>query len=327
MFLRIVILTSLIVSTSLTTIRAQERQSFDGYLNELKAQALQEGVAQATIDQLFPKIKLFKKAVVNQDEVSSPQTLEQYLPKAVSESLVANARQLYAGHKTQFDKLGKQYGVQPRFVIAFWGIVSQLGADVGDYPILSVTASHAYRDDDVASNLSQFFEALALIESRGLKYHDLLSTWSGRMGFAHFTVSEFAKHAIDGNGDSVIDIWTNLDDAFASTATLLKKAGWNDQATWGRQVQVPADIDNSLIGIETKRTFAQWQESGVTRFDGSALPNVPSMQVSLIMPEGISSRKYLVYDNYRALLSYNPSDYFALSVTYLSERIKYPAIK
>lgn len=329
MLLKNVLLGSLVVSGLLFISSAQASQSemsFDQYLDELRQQALQGGISENTVDKLFPNIKLFKKATVNDEAQSGTQTLEHYLPALISESLVERSRGLYKANRVEFDRLGKRYGVQPRFVIALWGITSSLGRDVGDYPVLTVVASNAYRGDNEVFYRKQFIAGLRLLDNSEMDFFDLKSDWSGKMGYPHFSPSDYARYAKDGNGDGHIDIWHNLADAFASTAYYLKQQGWNDEGTWGRQVQVPKMFAQDLVGLDTQKSFAQWQALGVRRFDGSALPNVKNMQVSLIMPDGMMGRKYLVYDNYRALLKWDSSDYVALSLTYLSERIKYPVI-
>ncbi|MCG9696827.1 lytic murein transglycosylase [Shewanella sp. Isolate11] len=328
MFFKKALLGNLLLSGLLSVHLAQANSSdisFSQYLDSLKEQAQREGISQDTTDSLFLNIKLFKKALVSQQDQSPPQTLEDYYPSLVPETLVNQSRDLYAEHSIKFEKLGKQYGVQPRFVIALWGLASSLGKDVGDYPLLTVMASNAYRDDQTHSR-EEFIAAVKVFEKRKLNFDDLKSNWSGKIGYPHFSVGEYDKYAIDGDGDGQIDIWHNLSDAFASTANFLKQSGWNDQVTWGRQVQVPKNIDVASSGLAIKKSFDQWQSLGVRRFNGNDLPNRSDMKASLIMPDGILGRKYLVYDNYRTLVKWNDSPYYALSLTYLSERIKYPAI-
>lgn len=328
MFLKKILLGILFLSglpLSAAAVATQSKVSFEQYLDGLRQQALKDGISQDLVDKSFANIKLFKKARVN-DEQSAPQILEHYLSSLVSELLVEQSRALYKAHKIEFDRLGKQYQVQPRFVIALWGMTSSLGLDVGDYPVLTVIASNAFRGDNEDFYRKEFIAGLKLLQSSNVEFSALKSNWSGKMGYPHFSPTDYATYAKDGDGDGTIDIWSDLSDAFASTANYLKQLGWNDEGTWGRQVQVPKDISQELVGLATQKPFLQWQELGVRRFDGSDLPKVKEMQVSLIMPDGLTGRKYLVYDNYRALLKWNSSDYYALSLTYLSERIKYPAI-
>ncbi|QYJ92256.1 lytic murein transglycosylase [Shewanella spartinae] len=329
MFLKNVLLSALLANGLVLTssLQAQESAlSYDQYLSELKQQAVEQGIAQGTIDAVFDQIKLFKKAVVNEPAANgpqnSPQNLDTYLPERVSEALVEEARSLYRDNKALFDRLGKEYGVQPRFVLAYWGIASAF--DASDYPALTVIASNAYHGD---GQDAAFLAALKLMERDKLSFDSLKSDATGLMGYPHFTPKQLAKYGKDGNGDGKVDIWQNLADAFATTANYLKQLGWDYDGTWGRQVKSPSELPKDLVGLEVHKGFDQWQALGVRRFNGSDLPSRKDMQVSLIRPDGKGGRSYLVYDNYRVLRQTQASDHLTLAVTYLSERIKYPEIK
>ena len=43
------------------------------------------------------------------------------------------------------------------------------------------------------------------------------------MGQCQFMPDSFLRYAADGDGDGRIDIWNNIDDVFASTASYLSK--------------------------------------------------------------------------------------------------------
>jgi membrane-bound lytic murein transglycosylase B len=160
------------------------------------------------------------------------------------------------------------------------------------------------------------------------------------MGQTQFMPTSFNSYAVDYNGDGRKDIWTTEEDAFASIANYLKQEGWNDDLTWGRQVKLPEGFDNANIlkrGTKTRgqwleywknseRSLADWQALGVRKMDGSDLPNV-DITAAMVMPDDTNGRMYLAYDNYKALMHWNRSYYFATSVGYLSDRIGYPAIK
>jgi len=320
-----------LLSGSMQLASAQDSQksaSFVEYLDALKLDAKEQGIENEIVDRVFPKIKPFKRAVfTGKTQAKSETSLETYLPTAVPEWKVAKARSLFKTHRAELEAIGKKYGVQPRFIVALLGIVSDFGADSGRLPLLSVLASSAYEGSKEAFFRDEFFAALKIIAQENIGFDDLQGAWTGHMGQTHFTPNQYLSFAQDGDGDGKKDIWNNTQDTFASLAYYLQQAGWKSDATWGRQVLIPKEFDRSLSSLEIKKTFSQWSALGVTRFDGSKLPSRDDMQISLIMPDGAIGRKYLAYYNYRALLKWNESDYFALSVTYLSERIKYPAIK
>ncbi|WP_227992899.1 lytic murein transglycosylase [Shewanella sp. YLB-07] len=301
--------------------------SFNEYLSQLKQEAIDLGIDKATIETAFPKIKRFKQSTPPKQDLNLPASLETYLPATVTDANVITARAIFKEHKDELETLGDKYGVQPRFILALWGIESNYGAHLTSYPVLSVTASLAYESKEPSIYKNEFFAALRILDQKKMAFDDLRASRTGSMGQIQFTPSMYLDYAQDGNGDGNKDIWNNTLDALASAAAFLKSSDWKNQETWGRQVKVPQEFDAKLASLTVKKTFSQWSNLGLTRFDGSALPARDDMSVSLIMPDGPSGRKYLIYDNYRSLLVWNRSDYFAISVTYLSERLKYPPIK
>lgn len=325
----------MLLSALVGNVAAEEtpnRGSFGDYLDGLKQLAIEKGINQSIIDTAFVQIKPFKKAVVsdtNELHSAKPQadsSLETYLPTAVPEDKVVIARALFKANHNELTRISEKYGVQPRFIVALWGLESDFGGKIGSYPVLSVTSSLAYQGTDEAFYRSEFIAALKILEQGQLNFDELTSSWTGTMGQTQFTPSTYLAFAQDGDGDGKKDIWGNQQDAFASIAYYLQQAGWKAEETWGRQVKLPDNFDPALTGLNIQKSFNQWQALGVRRYDGSDLPDRDDMQTSLVMPDGIKGRKYLVYDNYRALMKRQTSDYFALTVTYLSERIKYPAI-
>jgi membrane-bound lytic murein transglycosylase B len=141
------------------------------------------------------------------------------------------------------------------------------------------------------------------------------------MGQSQFMPSSYDAYAVDYDGDGRRDIWTSLPDVFASIANYLGKAGWNDRYTWGRKVHVPAALNGDLVGLNTVRPLPQWQELGVRRANGANLPAV-ILNASLLSTDEGQGPAYLVYDNFRVLMAWNRSTYFALTVGELADLIE-----
>lgn len=305
----------------------QVKGSFSDYVATLKQLAADKGISLETINDVFPKIKRFKKAQVGKtNEPVVLATLDTYLPNAVPQSKVDTARAFYKQHQQQLITIGKHYGVQPRFIVAILGVDANFGKLGSNYSVLSVSASLAFAGEREAFYQKQFIDALKIIERDNIAFADLKSNSTGKMGLNQFNPSIYLDYAQDGDGDGKKDIWSNTSDAFASIAYYLQQNGWKDSQTWGRQVKVPVNFNPNFAGLKIEKTFTEWQSLGVTRFDGSTLPKRHDMYVSMVMPDGVSGRKYLVYGNYRSLRSWKDSDYFAITVSYLSERIKFPGI-
>lgn len=314
--------------------------SFSDYLMQLKQEASAKGISQATLDSAFPQIKRFKKAVATDNTKSeNAKNLDTFLPQVVPEWKVNTARVLFKEHEQVLNHIADKYQVQPRFLVALWGLVADFGEDAGNYPVLSVTASQAFNGERQDFYQKEFMAALSIMDKDHLGFGDLKSNWHGAMGQTQIMPTDYLAYAQDGDGDGKKDIWGNLSDAFATAANLLNHQGWQGDDTWGRQVQAPATIDLALVGLDKRQSLAKWQALGIRKFDNTDLPNREDINASLIMPDGVKGRKYLVYSNYRALLHWNnadsdgsgsdssgrnSADYFGISVVYLSERIKHP---
>ena len=267
------------------------------------------------------------------------ETLETYLPKRVPQWKIDRARKLYKENQEVLEKVAKDFGVQARFIVAIWGLESNFGAIQGGHNVISSLVTLAFDGRREALYKRQLWAALDILKSGHITLDKFKGSWAGAMGQTQFMPTSFNAYAVDYNNDGRKDIWTTKEDAFASIANYLKQEGWNDNLTWGRQVQLPADFDQQYIlkrGTKTRkqwleywnnseRSLADWQALGVRRADGSDLPNV-AVDAALVMPDDVNGRMYLAYDNYKVFMHWNRSYYFATSVGYLSDRIAYPKI-
>ena len=331
----------ILLSASLSTSVLAEQKTqadFDVYVAALKKEAIEKGYDEALVDQALATAK-FKKKVISADK-NQPETLETYLPKRVPQWKIDRARKLYKENQDVLEKVAKEYGVQARFIVALWGLESNFGKIQGGHSVIASLVTLAFDGRREAMYKNQLWAALDILKEGHITLDKFKGSWAGAMGQTQFMPTSFNAYAVDYNGDGRKDIWTTEEDAFASIANYLKQAGWNDDLTWGRQVKLPEGFDNSYIlkrGTKTRsqwleywkdseRSLADWQAIGVRKMDGSDLPNV-DVTAAMVMPDDVNGRMYLAYDNYKALMHWNRSYYFATSVGYLSDRIGYPAIK
>ncbi|MFI3246643.1 MAG: lytic murein transglycosylase [Ferrimonas sp.] len=300
-----------------------EETRFSEYIDQLKKEAVTSGISVATADAAFANIKLFKRAIAaDQAQPEIVSTLDDYLPRAVPQWKVDKGVRLYQEHRTLLEKIGQEYGVQPRFIVALWGIETNYGNYTGNYSVIGATASLAYEGRREAFFKEQLFAALRIVEEGHISLEDLKGSWAGAMGQTQFMPTSFLHYAVDYDGDGRKDIWHSLPDIFASAANYLQSIGWDENKTWARQVRITGEaIDESETGLLVKKTLPQWQALGVRRWDGADLPSA-EIRASLIYPDTASGRIYLAYSNYDALMQWNRSHYFVIAVGHLSEKIR-----
>jgi len=330
-----------LISSVQASSKALSETGFNEYVLALKEEAVIKGYEASLIDNAFSKVKFHQRAVkADRSQPENIETLDTYLPKRVPAWKVKKARAMYKKHLPLLTEIGEKYSVQPRFIVALWGLETNFGKIMGNYNVISALTTLAYEGRREAFFKKQLWAALTIIQQGHISAQAMKGSWAGAMGQNQFMPTSFVAYAVDGDGDGKKDIWGNQADVFSSMANYLKKVGWNDELTWGRQVKLPSDFDLSLAipkntggrknwlkaWAKTEKTLAQWQVLGVRRADGTNLPKV-DVKAALVFPDDHNGRVYLAYNNYKSLMHWNLSYYFVSSVGHLSDRIKFPPIQ
>ena len=212
------------------------------------------------------------------------------------------------------------YQVQRRFLLALWGIESDFGRFTGGFSVVNSLSTLAYDGRRGAYFRSELIDALKILNSGEINNSQMVGSWAGAMGQCQFMPSSYHRFAQDYNNDGKRDIWNSLPDTFASMANYLRNSGWKYDQTWGREVILPKTFDVALTGLEHTKSIPEWQQMGVRRVDGADLPG-RELLAAIILPDGAGTRAYMVYDNFRNIMKWNRSTYFALAVGILSDHL------
>ena len=292
---------------------AQE-EDFAAWLTDFRQAALSEGIRSETLDAVLPGLT-FRARVVELDRRQPEGTLTyaEYMSRVLPPVRVNRGKRLLRKHRALLTEIGEAYGVQPRFIVALWGIESDFGRVTGGFPVLDSLATLAFDGRRGEFFRGQLIEALRIVDDGHIQPDEMLGSWAGAMGQSQFMPSSFQQFAVDHDGDGRRDIWGTLPDVFASAANYLAKAGWKHDQTWGRQVRLPEGFDPDLSGLKVKKPLGEWQALGVRRSNGNDLPT-RQLTASLILPGGPGGPAFLTYPNYRVLLKWNRSHYFATTV-------------
>ena len=297
-----------------TGYAAAQEEDFAAWLTEFRQAALSAGISSETLDAVLPGLA-FRARVVELDRRQPEGTLTyaEYLSRVLPPARVNRGKRLLRKHRASLTEIGDAYGVQPRFIVALWGIESDFGRVTGGFPVLDSLATLAFDGRRGEFFRGQLIEALRIVDGGHIQPDKMLGSWAGAMGQSQFMPSSFQQFAVDHDGDGRRDIWGTLPDVFASAANYLAEAGWKQDQTWGRQVRLPEGFDLDLKGLEVKKSLDEWQAVGVRRSNGDDLPT-RQLTASLILPGGPGGPAFLTYPNYRVLLKWNRSHYFATAV-------------
>ncbi len=294
---------------------------FAAWLDELRQEAAQRGISNATLQAALTGIELLPRVLeLDRRQPELTLTFTQYLARVVPGARVERGRERLRESQALLDDIAKHYRVQPRFIVALWGVESDFGRATGDFSIVQSLVTLAYDGRRAAFFRQELLNALRIVDRGDITLRAMRGSWAGAMGQSQFMPSSFLTFAVDQDGDGRRDIWTTRADVFASTANYLAKSGWRADETWGRQVRLPPGFDPALAGLEVVKPIGQWQALGIRRTDGGDLPT-RQLDSSIVLPEGLSGPAYLVYNNFRVLLKWNRSNFFAIAVGTLADRI------
>jgi membrane-bound lytic murein transglycosylase B len=309
-----ILLFLLFLTTGYAVVADAQEEDFAAWLTDFRQAALSEGISSETLDAVLPGLT-FRARVVELDRRQPEGTLTyaEYLSRVLPPARVNRGKRLLRKHRALLTETGDAYGVQPRFIVALWGIESDFGRVTGGFPVLDSLATLAFDGRRGEFFRGQLLEALRIVDDGHIQPDKMLGSWAGAMGQSQFMPSSFQQFAVDHDGDGRRDIWGTLPDVFASAANYLAKAGWKHDQTWGRQVRLPEGFDLDLKGLEVKKSLDEWQAVGVRRSNGDDLPT-RQLTASLILPGGPGGPAFLTYPNYRVLLKWNRSHYFATTV-------------
>lgn len=291
------------------------------WIQEFRTEARGKGISEALLDDVFDKFAPNPRIIeLDRKQPEGTVTFTKYLSNIVSKQRVADGQRLYLENKVLLEEIGKKYGVQPRFIVALWGIETNYGRITGNFNVPQALATLAYDGRRSEFFRKELLNSLQIIEAGHIRFHQMIGSWAGAMGQSQFMPSSFLNFAVDYDGDGRKDIWGTKADIFASIANYLKTNGWNPDLTWGRQVRLPAGFKEELADIKLFRPLIEWQQLGVRQVDGQPLPPRP-IKAALMFPGKPEEGAYLIYENYPVILHWNRSRYFGTAVGILSDRI------
>ncbi len=297
--------------------------TFDSWLRDFKKEALTKGISSLTLKNAFKTVKPIPRVVeLDRKQPEFTLTFKQYLNRVVSKRRTKIGKSKLIKHKELLLEVSKKFNVQPRFIIALWGIETDFGRITGGFPVIASLATLAFDGRRSTFFRKELILALKIIEDGHITAENMKGSWAGAMGQNQFMPSSFHAFAIDYDGDGSADIWNSLPDIFASIANYLSRSGWKGDQNWGRPVSIPATLPKKLLGKKVKKEIQRWSQLGVKRANGMELP-IAKMAASIIRPEkGGIGPAYIVYNNYRVILKWNRSDYFATAVGTLADSLR-----
>jgi len=299
---------------------AAAESDFRGFLAGVRRDASAQGIRSATIDIAFRYIQFLPRVIeLDRRQAERRLTFAEYLGKVVTQQRLDDARRHLVDNWALLQRVQQRFRVQPRFVVALWGIESDFGRTMGSYSVPAALATLAYEGRRGAMFRAELIAALKILDQGNIRADNMVGSWAGAMGQCQFMPTTFLSYAVDFSGDGRRDIWNDRSDVLGSIANYVSRLGWHGNEGWGREVAVSSSFDTRLAGLQTRRPTAEWVRLGVrpvrTGFTGQ------EPEASLVLPDGVGGPALLVYDNFRTIMRWNKSTYFAAAVGYIADSI------
>jgi membrane-bound lytic murein transglycosylase B len=296
--------------------------NFANCLEGLWPDAARRGVTRATFDTytrgLTPDLRIMD---LMDAQPEFTKAFWEYLDLLVSDNRIKRGHEVLAQHRGIFDAVEKAYGVDRHIVVAIWGIESNFGTSGGDRPVIRSTATLACVGRRQNYFRDEFLATLEILNRGDISPDRLKGSWAGAFGPTQFMPTSFKRFAVDFDGDGRRDVVDSPADLIASTANNLKVDGWVAGQTWGYEVTLPAGFNYLLADSSKAMTVKEWERLGVTRVGGKGYPR-PTDRAYLLIPAGANGPSFLMLNNFRVLMKYNPAEAYALAIGHLADRLR-----
>lgn len=303
------------------SLYAAGQPPFRQCVTALQQQALERGISAAVVEQVLGEVNHVARVIqLDRQQPEFNESFAAYLNRRVTADRVARGRELLRSHGPLLRRVAAQSGVPAQYLLAFWGLETNFGSYFGNMPVLDSLATLACDPRRSQYFTGELLAALQIVDSNEISVQQLRGSWAGAFGHMQFMPSVFLRHAVDGDGDGRRDLWGSLEDAMASAGSFLTALGWQRGLRWGREVRLPEGFPYQLSGIGKPQPLAAWRRLGITDADGGAL-EAADIEAALLVPAGRHGPAFLIYANFHTVMGWNRSEFYAMSVGHLADRI------
>ncbi len=324
--LKPVLFFAMVFLCSLLSLPAQagEDKDFEQWIAGFYSEAQQQGISRATWTSAFAGVTEPNPEVLAKASYQPEFTTEiwDYLDARVNPLSIAKGEEKQTFYAGTFNDVEKKFGVEKSVLLAIWSMESNYGAVLEKperlYYVPLALATLAYGDPKRQNFArTQLIAALQILQAGDVAKEQLTGSWAGAMGHTQFIPTSYLAYGVDMDGNGRRDIWTSIPDALATAANLLHKNGWRTGKTWGYEVILPASGEQFT---EQTKTLAEWQKLGFTRPGGKEYADAADNAVLKLLA-GPQGPAFLMMKNFYVLKRYNNSDYYALAVGLLADRL------
>jgi lytic murein transglycosylase len=309
------------IGPALAASQCQKEGSFEAWLQGVRQEAAASGISERAIAEGLNGVR-FDPAIVKKDRAQGVFTQDflTFSDRMVNGDRLKTGANNIARYKNVFSRIEKEFGVPAPVLVAFWGLETDFGANIGDGPTLTSLATLAYdcRRPDLFRK--ELLAALVIIDRGDLSAAEMRGPWAGELGQVQFLATRYVDYGVDYDGDGRVDMLRSAPDALASAAKYLVHLGWRRGEPWLREVRVPEELPWEKADLTVELPPSQWASWGVTLPDGKPLP-AKGANASLLLPMGRNGPAFLAYPNFDVYLEWNNSLVYSTTAAYYATRL------
>ena len=313
-----ILLSTIFIFFMVTVQAAGDEESWSEWVRELRVQAISQGIDPNLFDHVFSTIPGPSEKVLSlyRTQPEKRLTFWEYRSTRANAQRIEKGHQEFEKHRVLVDKIGEAYGVDPCVIIALWGLETDYGTFMGNFSVIQSLATLAYGSQRKAFFRGELLLALKILQERQISLEDFKGEWAGASGYPQFMPSSWFKYAVDYEGNGHKDIWHSLPDGLASIANYLAKNGWRRGEPWSMEVTLPANFDSNLLGKQVVKSVSEWRNLGVRTQTTWPREDLPASIIQISTGPAL-----MIFNNFRALQTWNGSSYYVPMVGYLADHI------
>ena len=309
-----------VVATATPALAAECGGNFNTWKRGVAAEALTEGVSPRIVEWVVPQLGQ-SNAVLRRDRSQGvfAQTWIKFASRMANDFRIQTARNKIARNDGLFDRVRRDYGVDPAVITALWGLETDFSGGMGKFNTLNALATLAHDCRRPERFRPELIAALKLVDTKHIAFAPgITGAWAGEIGGTQMLPHDILRYGTDGDGNGRIDLKKSAADTIVSTGAFLQGLGWRANEPWLAEVSVPTGFDWTRAGRDIRLSAAEWEGMGVRMRDDSAIPNLPA---ALLAPQGDRGPKWLAFPNFDVFTEWNKSYTYSLTAAYTATRI------
>ncbi len=274
----------------------------------------------------FSKGVLKPKIIETLDRPPETLAFYQYRPRFINDALIERGRGFLAENRALLLAVEAEFGVDHEIICGILGVETKFGQPGLEryraFDVLNTIFSlYPRREVFYRNELIQF---MRLCRTEGLDPLTVNSSYAGAMGMPQFMPSSFEKYALDYDRDGKRNLWTSTSDVCGSVANYLKLFGWQK----GGPRYLPASLTRDTpalrekLGARKVLTVAEAARLGIDiQTPTGVVDKNDQVSFARYEPQAGEERWLALFGNFRALLHYNLSVNYALTLIDLSRSL------